>query len=644
MKAGLIIFFIGLLLNFSPGSVFALPGESSMEKADTFDLLKEVLVRHSKENGVGIGDMRKFLAISVKFSRRPHLMTKEVLSAVYRHYDDYNVLVEFIEKIPIREPETVLRLFIWVKNFEKLHPQNKRLLTPIFQSLLELFAHAARYAPDRYDYDKLINQLIAIPWGPADFYDKLFDFFETGLNIRLNKKNFVDFVLEGINNRTLNINNTDFTFTIKDQYRREIEEILQGQQVCSLSTLLGINQQLDRLTEGDSFSPSAAVSRRILQLFEKLPYAEISKDAPASIQERVVVYSKEAFNKDVTDLIEKISTGAQAPELRSLILEIKNNYLLHHLKDHLLALVYAVNAKSAKLRVFVNPNMVRLHDFDDYKERTPWNYCGIPPAGSHFSGYHLSGGLSRLNTAFAVKWYEHLFRQTFIYNPSHVQAMLVNLLDLYPVPAVNQNIEYNALLVDFGLDLLRNARENETLRNHVIKELGTITSGYHYRKTVNYLNGKAKDYRLFFSEIKNLGEALFNKGKYLETPTGKELLKKRARPSGSIYYHTFGNLTPQSFRMFPQDVSNLFDSGRISGEIIDEFKIKVGWFLYKQKLPGILMGQVLYSYLTGTAPRYFSQSHANDYISTYFMFEVFNKSHLNRILKNLQKQGYLKLK
>ncbi len=644
MKACLIIFFIILLLNSFPGGVLAQTEDSAAEKADTFDLLKEVLVRHSKENGIGTSDMRKFLAISVKFAHRPHLMTKDVLSTVYQHYDHYNVLVDFIEKIPIREPGTVLKLFVWVKNFEKLHPQNKRLLTPIFQSLLELFSHVSRYAPDPYDYDKLINQLIAIPWGPADFYDKCFDFFETGLNIRLNKKNFIDFILEGIDNRTLNINNTDFRFMVKDQYRKEIEEILQGQEVCSLSTLLGINRLLDRLSEGESLSPSVGISRRILQLFEKLPYAEISKDAPASIQERVVVYSKEALNKDVTNLIEKINTGAEVSELKTLILEIKNNYLLHHLKDHLLALVYAVNGKSAKLRVFLNPNMVRLHDFDDYKERTPWNTCGIPPAGSHFSGYHLSGGLSRLNTAFAVKWYEHLFRRTFIYNPSHVQAMLVNLLDLYPVPAVKQNIEYNALLVDFGLDLLRNARENETLRNHVIEELGTITSGYHYRKTVNYLNGKAKDYRLFFSEIKRLGEALSKKKKYLETPAGKELLKKRALPSGSIYYHTFGNLTPQPFHMFPQDVSNLLDSGRTSGEIIDEFKIKVGWFLYKQKIPGVLLGQVVYSYLTNTAPRYFSQSHANDYVSTYFMFEVFNKSHLSRILKNLQKQGYLKLK
>ena len=78
--------------------------------------------------------------------------------------------------------------------------------------------------------------------------------------------------------------------------------------------------------------------------------------------------------------------------------------------------------------------------------------------------------------------------------------------------------------------------------------------------------------------------------------------------------------------------------------MIDEFKIKLGWLLHKKNIPVSLLGQVLYSYLNETVPRILSQNHAGDYFSTYFVFEIFNPSHLNKILKDCQKQGYLKLK
>jgi hypothetical protein len=370
----------------------------------------------------------------------------------------------------------------------------------------------------------------------------------------------------------------------------------------------------------------------------------------------VNTYSKKALNKDIKQLVEKINSNAAISDLKPIIMNIKNDYLLFHLKDYLLALAYAVNARSPKLKVFLNPNMVRLHDFENRKDRTAWNYCGTPSATDFFSGYHLCGGLSRLNIVFASKWQDHLFSRTYIYNSAHVQGALINMLDLYPDPMAHQSVAYNALLVDFGLELLRKSQDNKMIRKDVIKELAHITSGYHYRKAVNYLTGKSNDHHLFFCEIKRLGEIFFKRRKYLEESPLKEPLEafnnmsldsdihNRNRGFGGIYYHTFGNLMPQHLRIFPQGVSNFFDSGWVSGEMIDEFKVKLSWHLYKKKTPPFLLGQVLYSYLLRTVPRIFSQSHVNDYFATYLIFKIFNNSHLRKILKDLQKKGYLRLK
>ncbi len=118
-----IVFFIGLFLSsFSsasgvstrdsmPGLKNAGPGDMEAP-GDMFDLLAELLVR-SKKDKKPISEIQKFLSITTKFSTRPQLMTEEVLATMYFNYDDYNVLVDFIEKIPIREPETVLKLFEW---------------------------------------------------------------------------------------------------------------------------------------------------------------------------------------------------------------------------------------------------------------------------------------------------------------------------------------------------------------------------------------------------------------------------------------------------------------------------------------------------------------------------------------------------
>ncbi len=656
MKAKMVLFFVLLLLSAFFIEASGNASEVPEDQTDLFDILIELLERSNKEKKTN-GEIQKFVSLYTKLYHRPQLVTEDVLSRMYHNYDKHNVMVDFIEKIPIQKPETAVKLLNLAENIARIDKKEKALHTSIFQSLLELFSHAAKYAPHRYDYDALIGKLVGIPFNHDLFYDKIFEFFKTELKIKPGKKDLIDFVLEGIDNQTMSIENADYKFIIKDMYKKNIQEILQSQEVCSLFTLLKINGLFDQLlSERENLSTANDIVNRINETFNQLPYAEISREAPKRIRERVMAYSNGRLNKDLKKLGEKINRLADASDLKSLIEKIKENYLLPQLKDHLVTLAYAVNAKTPKLREFLNPNMVRLHDFDDHKNQTAWNYCGIPPAADDLSGHHLSGGLSRLNIVFAAKWYEHLFSRNLIHDSAHVQSIIINLLDFYPGPRIDQSLSYNALLVDFGLELLRKSRDNETIKKDLIRELSTITSGYHYRKTMNYLAGRSKDHDLFFTEIRQLGETFFKRGKYLEGSACKEqleafnqkplsvLLKEQEPWFGSIYYHTFGNLSPQQFHLFPQEVSTLFYPGWVSGEMINEFKIKVGWHLYKKKIPSILLGQVLYSYFNKTVPRFFSQNHVNDYFSTYFLFKIFNNSYLRGILNNLQREGYLTLK
>jgi hypothetical protein len=656
MMANVVLVFITFFLGSFFIEAMGIPSEAREEQADLFDILTELLERSNKEKKSN-EEIQKFVSLYTKFYHRPQLITEDVLSRMYHHYESHNIMVDFIEKIPIQNPETVVKLLNRAEDIERIDRKEKALYTSIFQSLLELFSHAAKYAPHRYDYDALIGKLVDIPLNQDLFYDKIFEFFKTELKIRPGKKDLIDFVLEGIDNQTMRIENIDYRFIIKDMYKKNIIEILQNQEACSLFALLEINGLFDRLvSERENLSTANDIVNRINEFFNRLPYAEISKEAPKRIRERVMAYSNARLNKDLKKLGEKITRIVDASDLESLIEKIKTKYLLPQLKDHLVTLAYAVNAKNPKLRVFFNPNMVRLHDFDDHKRWTAWNYCGAPPADDNLSSHHFSGGLSRLNLVFAAKWHDHLFRRNLIHDSAHVQSIITNLLDFYPGPRLDQSLSYNALLIDFGLELLRKSQDNETIRTDLMTALSTITAGYHYRKAVNYLTGKSNDYGLFFTEIRQLGETFFKKRKYLEGSSCQELLEafsqkplsallKEQEPRfGSVCYHTFGNLSPQQFHLFPQEVSTLFYPGWVSGEMINEFKIKVGWHLHKKKLPSILLGQVLYTYLNKTVPRFFSQNHVNDYFSTYFLFKIFNNAHLRGILKKLQREGYLKLK
>lgn len=631
------------------GNVTDAPGNTWDTGANLLDILTGLL-EESKGNGNSVDKVKKFVSIYTKFHNRPGLLTARVLHTFYHNYEEYNILVDFIEKLPVKDPWTVITLFQWVNGLESLNKKDRVLFVSIFQSLLELFSHAFKYAPeDRYDCDLLLEKLVEIPFN-GYIYENIFRFLETELNIGPGKRTLIDFLLEGVENVNLSLKNVGYQFHMRDIYRKCIRDTLRTQEVFPLETFWELNRLLDRIVrESKNGISTGDTAMHISGIFDELPYAGISKDAPGHIRDRVIPFSRSSLEKN----LKKLAVGKG---LRTITGNIKRNFLLYRLKDYLLALTYAVNAKNPGLRIFLNPNLVRLHDFECRKGRTPWNYCGTPHIFDEFSEYHLSGGLSRLNLSMAAKWQNDLFNKTFIYNPRHVQSVIVNLLELYPSPRTPQVSAYNSLLVDFGMELLRSSRDNQNLRNELLNEIGTVTSGYHYRKAVEYLTGDSQEPHLFFTELKRLGEVFLGRGKYLEEsgyagklyPFTQSPLKgvigKENDRFGGIYYRTFGNLAPRQFTLFPQEVSNLFGSGWVSGEMVEEFKIKLGWHLYKGGIPSFLLGRVLYSYLNNAAPHFLSQNHSNDYFATYFIFDIFNDSHLNHIIKNLQKEGYLKLK
>jgi hypothetical protein len=161
--------------------------------------------------------------------------------------------------------------------------------------------------------------------------------------------------------------------------------------------------------------------------------------------------------------------------------------------------------------------------------------------------------------------------------------------------------------------------------------------------------------RLHFSELLRLGERYVKKNKFIGMFSQKERLKAFQDPGtaravqlemerlGCIYYHTFGTLKPHRFSLFPQSLCHLFQPGWISGEMLDEFKIKAAYISYRQQMPPQLLGFFVKKYLVSES-YFFDQNYKNQYQKAYFLFSTFNYLHLNRIYKQLRKNGTLRLK
>jgi hypothetical protein len=629
------------------------------DESTVYDLLW-LLLRVSSLNKSGMGEMQKFVSLYAKFYPRPELLNKETIAALYNMYENHNVLVDFAEKIPFKKPETVSKLFAdLVLRLDELDKDDLSLFSALIQSVFELFAQQAKYIPADLspDYDRLAAALLDIPMDRSVFYDRFFQYLEEELKIPLKSDAddaFMDFILKGIPNRTLHIQDASYRFIARDMFKQTLREILTSQEICSLDSLLEIHRMLERMQQVNA-GEMASVRQRLFDLFNGLPNPGISDNAPRSVRDRFRPYSRTALNRDLQQLVNKFRNQAPPEALKRLVGEIKTNYLIYHLRDYLLAHAYALNAKNLDLKSFLNPNLVRLHDFAGEKGQSPWNFTAAQRRGDTLLGFHLKGGLSRLNIEFAANLSDLLFGRNYIYNAHHIRAVIVNLLDFYPIPAVNHSQTYTALLVKFALELIEQAKTDEALRHRLCRELPTITAGFHYRKAMQYLDGQADNHNLFFSELLQIGRHFFQNEEYLNGFSEADKLAAYARQPlaevigqenhrfGSIYYHTFGTLTPRQMPIFPQEVANLFDSGWIGGEMINEFKVKVAYHAYRKKISSHLSGQVLYQFLFKTCRQFYSQNHARDYYSTYFVFDIFNSSYLNKTIKRLNQRGYLRL-
>lgn len=393
-----------------------------------------------------------------------------------------------------------------------------------------------------------------------------------------------------------------------------------------------------------------------MEIVGLIPHPDIDENAPRFILNRVKKYQRSEFEKDIRNLIETIEKNVPDEEKNSIISKIQSKYLIHHLQEFLLTFSYALNAKNERLRVFLNPNLTRFHDFEDNNGYTPWNHCTTPKTKKKFEGFYFQGGLSRLNIELSQSWKDHLFSRNIIYDKEQIQSVIVNILELYPAPDISESQSYIGLLAEFGLELIQKAKSNEPIMKEVLEALGTITTGYHYRKIMDFLNNKSNEYYLFFSEIFKLGEHFLLNNKYINEFSAfdklgmltKTYLNKRIQEEldyfGGVYYHLFGNLKPRWIHLFPQEISNLFESDWVGGEIINEFKIKTAYHAHKKMLPPKLMGEFLVQYLYNVCRRYYSQNYLKDYFSTYFIFDIMNNSHLTKILHKLQEKGEVRLK
>ena len=324
--------------------------------------------------------------------------------------------------------------------------------------------------------------------------------------------------------------------------------------------------------------------------------------------------------------------------MNRIVADIKGEFLAPQLKDYLVATVYALNLKNDRLRVFLNPNLVHLHKFIDGGGTGPWNNCRGKRLMGNISAYHVEGGLSRLNVAFSSALQNQFYRRNMIYEPEHFQPLITNVLEFYPVMNRAGGDRRAAEFVEHGLAAVRQSLENKDKRKRVINILDSISTGYHRRKIIDFLNGKTDDHHLYFTELMRLGEMLSSDTKGKRKPGFEDggLLS-------GVYYHSFGNLLPRRMNLFPQELGQFFENGWISGEMIQELKIKAMYHSRKKDVPLRLLGQLTYRYFFHVARRFYHQNYYKDYVSTYFMMDVFNRSHLNQGVKKMKKEGYLRM-
>jgi hypothetical protein len=216
----------------------------SGNKTAGVELLKYLLGTSKKKDS-----LKRFIPIYCKFFHRPGILTREVIRTLYENYLEYNVLVDFIEKIPIKDPQTVLKLFSWAKSFNNLNTgeKEKETLIAVFQSLLELLAQKAKYAPGDYRYDRLIEELLQMPLSKESLYDNVFRYFDRCLGIDLTPsevdRSFWDFLLPP--DPEVVVHQQTYRLETSPLLKQEILLILEKQSTANLSHLVNIDRLLE---------------------------------------------------------------------------------------------------------------------------------------------------------------------------------------------------------------------------------------------------------------------------------------------------------------------------------------------------------------------------------------------------------------
>lgn len=625
-----------------------------------FKFLKELLKK--KVNNGYETPISKFISIYSKFMDRPELISEQTLKLFYDGYDKYNILNDYIEKINIIEKDTVEKLFIWVKSIEKLGGADKAMFTAIYQSIFEILSFSSKYNPNGYDFDLLVTDLINIPLDKSQFINHLFKYMNKNMKIPL-RKNYIDgrffgYLLHGIENELVELYNSSYVLMNKNILKESLSKIITSQEVIHLSTVFEFNDLFNRLPSSE---PAARRSRynKIVDLFQRLSHPEISDEAPKFIRMRVMSYKRSELNKDLKKLESLISGGNSAEEIKKLVNKFRNKYLFPHLKNYLVTIAYAINAKTDRLRVFINPNLVRLHDFGDSEKNTPWNYSGRPDSSlstKTIPGFRLKGGLSRLNLVFSTVWKDQMLAGNIIFDKELIESVFSNLFNLYPYAKLKYFPKYVSLLINYGVELMDKGETDPALRKKLKVEAGKFLSGNTYKNVIDHLEGDAKKPLLFYDQYYKLGKA-FTKYKdaldkfhakndlvkYFTLPLKAELENEK-KWFGNIYFKTLGSLKPKWREFFPPETGNLFTSGAYNGEVFREFKMKLSFLSEIKKYSPLFQGHFLFNYLITTFPRYYQQNYDKDYYTTYFIFNILNNANLSKIIKRYQKRGYVRLR
>ena len=283
-----------------------------------FNFLKELLIQSKKDAGKN-GIIHKFVSIYSKFFKRPQILTEDTLIELFNNFEKYNIIVDFIEKIPVKKSETIPHLFDFAVNISKTNPGDQELFIAVFQSLLEILSHSSKYATEKYDYDRMVTELTKFSLNRFTLYDRIFQFMNDEMKIPMNNRtiddNLLNFILAGIKNPRIKIKNTNYKFYVRENYKDLIKDCIQTQEVCSLSDLLNINYLLSQTLQPDRpFSKND--EEELIKTFNLLPYPEFSEEAPKVIQDRVFLYSINKMNRDIKNLAQLINNRSPVNKIK----------------------------------------------------------------------------------------------------------------------------------------------------------------------------------------------------------------------------------------------------------------------------------------------------------------------------------------